>query len=123
MDLQRAETLLRKINMLFESLQADEEVSAIERDLMRDHLRRLYDEFTRPASSSPKSPTGGRRAPPRRPTVLPPTTPTTPTTPTPVLTPTDQSPPPPAPPLPRLPTPPATHSPAVPVTPPSPPGP
>ena len=63
MDLQRAETLLRKINMLFESLQADEEVSAIERDLMREHLRRLYDEFTRPATSPPKSPTGGRRAP------------------------------------------------------------
>ena len=59
MDLQRAETLLRKINMLFESLQADDEVSAIERDLMREHLRRLYDTFT-DDSAAPTTSQGSR---------------------------------------------------------------
>ena len=57
MDLKNAEKLLRKINMLFESLQEDaDHVSAIERDLMRSHLRRLYDAFLEEA------PTGGGRS-------------------------------------------------------------
>ena len=53
MDLKNAEKLLRKINMLFESLQEDaEHVSAIERDLMRSHLRRLYDAFLEEAPTA-----------------------------------------------------------------------
>ena len=58
MDFQQASILLRKINMLFESLQADEDhVTAIERDLMRSHLRQLYDQFlpdTDTAKPAPK---------------------------------------------------------------------
>ena len=46
--------------MLFESLKADDEVSAIERDLMRDHLRRLYDCFV---AEEYAAPTPERRTP------------------------------------------------------------
>ena len=62
MNFQQAEKLLRKINMLFESLEADDEVSTIERDLMRDHLRRLYDLF----QNDPTEKEATRRPAPRQ---------------------------------------------------------
>jgi hypothetical protein len=46
MDLQQAKVLLEKINSLFKSIGVDErKIAAIERDLMLDYIRQLYEAF------------------------------------------------------------------------------
>ncbi len=46
MNLQKAKILLEKINRLYKSMSLDEEnVAAIEKDLMRDYIKQLYDTF------------------------------------------------------------------------------
>ncbi len=59
MDLKRAGILLEKINKLYDSMRvAPDDISAVEADLMRDYVRRLYDALLddAPGSSATETP-------------------------------------------------------------------
>lgn len=54
MDLQKAKILLEKINSLYRSMNVDaEHISSIERDLMRNYIRQLYEVFLDLSESVP----------------------------------------------------------------------
>lgn len=58
MDLKRAGILLEKINKLYDSMRvAPDDISAVETDLLRDYVRRLYDALLddAPRSSAPQA--------------------------------------------------------------------
>ena len=66
MDLDRASILLKKINYLHDSMQSDaDQIADIERDLMRQYVRDLYDCYTATAPSQDHyNPGSTRRQPP-----------------------------------------------------------
>ena len=105
MDFQKTKLLLDKVNALYKSMSADpNQVAVIERDLMRNYLRQLYEQFMEESPSSLATPTPPA---PSIPVVPPP--PPVPPTPEPALEvikskPAPPPPPPPAPPAEPAPT-------------------
>lgn len=70
MNLAKAKILLDKINRLYKSMSLDEEnVAAIEKDLMRDYVKQLYETFLQEEAAPP--PVRAIRTPPK-PTYTPP---------------------------------------------------
>ena len=45
MNVKQAKILLEKINRLFQSMTMDEHISEIEKELMRNYVKSLYEEF------------------------------------------------------------------------------